>query len=103
EAQVTVTALDAVTADDARTADGLVFLDGLADPSPDDDDGAAQPPALFPLLKAALPRESGPVRVLAAAIAGSSGSAGLAGLFRTIHQEYPQTPARYVELDDAGD
>jgi acyl transferase domain-containing protein len=98
-AQADVRVLDAVAAQDARGADGLIFLDGLTPAA------TSLPPVVFPLAKEVLTGNDAAVKgqrwLLAAGERGSSAAAGLAGLFRAIAAEYPDTCARYVELDQA--
>jgi acyl transferase domain-containing protein len=94
-AEVRGVAPDAIEDGDLEAADGLILLDGLAEAE------TALPPAVFPLIKDALTRPGGPRWLLAAGDRGSSGAAGLAGLFRAIGAEYPDRFARYVELDGA--
>jgi acyl transferase domain-containing protein/NAD(P)-dependent dehydrogenase (short-subunit alcohol dehydrogenase family) len=95
-AEVRGVAPDAIEAAELEAADGLILLDGLAEAD------TALPPAVFPLIKAALTRPGGQRWLLAAGDRGCSGAAGLAGLFRAIGAEYPDRFARYVELDGTG-
>ena len=96
-AQVHACALDAVTADDILGADGLILLDGLT-PS-----ATSLPPVMFPLMKDLLTvngaMAAGQRWLLAAGARGSFAPAGLAGLFRAMAAEYPDSSARYVEFD----
>ncbi|BCJ53953.1 polyketide synthase [Actinoplanes sp. NBRC 14428] len=80
------------TADDPAGLDGVILLDGLTD------GGAPLLPDAFAFLQQAL--ASGP-RWLVAAGSAAAGTRtdGLTGLFRTIAREYPETVARYVEVD----
>ena len=108
-AEARTTTRQVVAVDDVRGADGLILLDGLAPPT------GPLPPALFPLARMALsggarkdgPDSGGPDQpasprwLLAAGAAGSSAAAGLGGLFRAIHTEYPDHRVRYVQLDPA--
>jgi acyl transferase domain-containing protein/NAD(P)H-dependent flavin oxidoreductase YrpB (nitropropane dioxygenase family)/short-subunit dehydrogenase len=96
-AQVRQTTREAATADDVRSAAGLILLDGLAPP------GGPLPPAMFPLIRGALRGGAAgtPRWLLAAGTAASSAAAGLSGLFRAIHAEYPGQQVRYVQLDAA--
>jgi acyl transferase domain-containing protein/NAD(P)H-dependent flavin oxidoreductase YrpB (nitropropane dioxygenase family) len=96
-AQVHACTLDAVTADDIVGADGLILLDGLTRSA------TSLPPVMFPLMKDLLTvngaMAAGQRWLLAAGARGSFASAGLAGLFRAIAAEYPDSSARYVEFD----
>jgi acyl transferase domain-containing protein/NAD(P)H-dependent flavin oxidoreductase YrpB (nitropropane dioxygenase family) len=101
-AEAQVSDMTTVTADDIRGAGGLILLDGLAESA------APLPPALFPLIQAALAQTTpagadatAPGRrwLLAAGYAGQPAAAGLSGLFRAAGLEYPGRYARYVELD----
>ncbi len=91
----------------ATGLDGLIVLDGL-DPDEPVADGtesggaAALLPGAFGALRRAL--AAGPRRLLAVTdLAGDGGRTdGLDGLFRTIHQEYPDVDARAVAVDATG-
>ncbi|MBC6445565.1 type I polyketide synthase [Actinokineospora xionganensis] len=76
---------------DVDRVDGLISLHALHDED-------AVLPGTFGLLKSALAR--GPKWVLAAS-AATPVAAGLRGLFRSLHREYPDLVARHVELDPA--
>jgi acyl transferase domain-containing protein/NAD(P)H-dependent flavin oxidoreductase YrpB (nitropropane dioxygenase family) len=70
--------------------DGVIALDGLTP--------AESPllPAAFPMVKQALGAR---VRWLLAVTTGDARGDGLAGLFRTIAREHPETAARVLEVD----
>ncbi|WP_059011107.1 type I polyketide synthase [Streptomyces specialis] len=70
--------------------DGVFLLAPLTEP------GGANPPAVFPAVKAAL--RDGP-RWLVCARPAAEGAAGFDGLFRSVAREYPETVARAVALD----
>ncbi|MGH3863122.1 SDR family NAD(P)-dependent oxidoreductase, partial [Actinokineospora sp.] len=76
---------------DVDRVDGLISLHALHD-----EDTVL--PGTFALLKSALAR--GPKWVLAAS-AATPVAAGLRGLFRSLHREYPDLVARHIELDPA--
>ncbi|SDI79248.1 Acyl transferase domain-containing protein [Actinokineospora alba] len=76
---------------DVDRVDGLISLHALHDED-------AVLPGTFGLLKSALAR--GPKWVIAAS-AATPVAAGLRGLFRSLHREYPELVARHVELDAA--
>jgi acyl transferase domain-containing protein/NAD(P)H-dependent flavin oxidoreductase YrpB (nitropropane dioxygenase family)/acyl carrier protein len=80
--------------DDDHPFDSLVLLDGLTAT------GTPLPPALFPVLKRAL-GNAGLQRLLSAGDPALADTAGLAGMFRTAHREYPRVLIRHVEVDTA--
>ncbi|HYS35242.1 MAG TPA: SDR family NAD(P)-dependent oxidoreductase, partial [Pseudonocardiaceae bacterium] len=90
------TAADATATGDLDGVDGLILLDGLG-PA-----GTAEPAAMFPTVKAALGRGEavgGPRWLFAAGDRDGPRTAGLAGLFRTAHREYPHIDVRYIECE----
>jgi acyl transferase domain-containing protein/NAD(P)H-dependent flavin oxidoreductase YrpB (nitropropane dioxygenase family) len=77
---------------------GVILLDGLTAT------GQPAPPVLFPTVKRSLAglrggQHSGPRWLFAVGDRTLPRTAGLAGMFRTIHQEYPDLTARYLDLD----
>jgi acyl transferase domain-containing protein len=82
---------ETITLEQPAAVDGLILLDGLGEPA------APLPPAMYPLIRRHL-TSTGRGWILAAGSRGNPGTAGLAGLFRTIALEYPRHQVRYAEF-----